>query len=241
LKEGKVYFVNYTHKTLQIMAGPLDAVSGALGLTPLGMGLGAVSMAGQIFGAVKAAKEQKKNQALLNTQVEQNQADYNNEANKSFLDTNVAKDAVRQANENLVDDRKAVAGRAAITGASDEANVAGQSNVTKNYNDSVSRIASLGTNYQDRAKSRFQANRMALQQQQAALNQQKADGAANLAGNAGDLLGTVTMGAGMNSPKAGVYGGGRESVSKIPTIKTPNHVSLGGERQFVQKDKLIGL
>lgn len=187
--------------------------------TAVGMGL---SVAGQIFGAVKQAKEQKKNQALLNTQVEQNQADYNNDANKSFLETNVAKDAVKLANENLIDNQKQVAGNAAITGASDEAKVASQSNVTKNYNDSVSRIAAMGTNYQDRAKNRFQANRMALQGQQANLNQQKADGAANLAANAGDLLGTVTMGAGMTSPKTTVAAGGVPGRTELQQYKLKN-------------------
>lgn len=180
------------------MPGILNAVKTATGLTPVGMGLSAVSLAGQAFGMAKAAKEQKANQDLLNAQNEQNQAEYNNEANKSFLDTNVAKDAVKVAKENLIDNQKQVEGNAAITGASDEAKVAGQSNVNKNYNDSVSRIASMATGYQDRAKNRFQATRMALQGQQANLNQQKAEGAANLASNAGDLLGTVTMNAGMN-------------------------------------------
>lgn len=164
-------------------------------------GTAAVSVAGQIFGAVKQGRADKANRALNAKQQEENRSDYTNEANRSFLDTNVAKDAVRLANENQTGERKQVAGRSSITGASDEASVAANANVTKNYNDSVSRIASLGTNYQERSKARFQANRMQLQGQQANLNQQKADGAANMAGNASDLMGVATMSSGMDSPK----------------------------------------
>ena len=204
------------------MPGILNAVKGATGLTPVGMGSSAVSLAGQAFGMARAAREQKKNQALLNAQIEQNKADYDNEANKSFLETNVAKDAVKAANENLIDNQKQVSGNAAITGASDEAKVAGQSAATKNYNDSVSRIAAMGTGVAERAKARFQANRMALQGQQAALNQQKADGAANLADNAGDLLGTVTMGAGMDAGKPTASAGGVPGRTELQQYKLKN-------------------
>lgn len=202
----------------------VGTAGGAASLVP---GIGTVagvglSLAGQAFGMAKAAKEQKANQALLNTQNEQNEAEYNNEANKSFLDTSVAKDAVKVAKENLIDNQKQVAGNAAITGASDEAKVAGQSNVNKNYNDSVSRIASMATGYKERAKNRFQATRMALQGQQANLNQQKAEGAANLASNAGDLLGTVTMGAGMNDAKPIASSGGVPGRTELQQYKLKN-------------------
>lgn len=174
----------------------LNAVSGALGTTPVGLGL---SVAGQIFGAVKGAQANKANQKLINTQMEENEADKNLTVDRSFLETNAAKDAVRTANENLIDNQKRVEGNAAITGASDEAKVASQSAVNKNYNDVVSNIASNATQYQDNNRRMYNARKGQLNNLQMQFNNQKAESASNLAGNASDLLGSLTFGEGMKS------------------------------------------
>lgn len=180
----------------------LNAVSGALGVTSSGLATTGLSVAGQIFGAVKGAKENKKNQNLINSQIEENEADNNNTVNKSFLETNAAKDSVRMANENLIDNQKRVEGNAAITGASDEAKVAGQSNVNKNYNDTMSNIASNATQYQENNKRMYQARKGQLNNLQMQFNAQKAENASNLAGNASDLLGSLTFREGMkDKPK----------------------------------------
>lgn len=179
-----------------------NAAAGALGVTPLGLATTGLSVAGQIFGAVKGAKENKKNQNLINSQMEENEADKNNTVNKSFLDTNAAKDSVRMANENLIDNQKRVAGNAAITGASDEAKVAQQSNVNKNYNDTMSNIASNATQYQENNKRMYQGRKGQLNQLQMQFNAQKAENASNLSGNASDLLGSLTFSEGMkDKPK----------------------------------------
>lgn len=182
----------------------LGTAGGAASMVPgIGTAIGAgLSIAGQIFGAVKGAKEAKKSQTLLNRKQEETQADYNNAANKSFLETNAAKDAVKASNEATVDAQKAVAGRAAITGASDEAIVAGNSEVNKNSNDAISRIAAAGTQYQDSQKRMYLGRKDSLDNQQMGINAQKQEGAANLMGNASDLLSSVTFGAGMKTPGA---------------------------------------
>jgi hypothetical protein len=91
------------------MGGILSkAAEGALGLTPEDMALGTVSVASLIFNTIKGAKTNNENQENLNTQVTENEADYNNSANKSFLETYVAKDQVKRQDDNLRNSRKAV-------------------------------------------------------------------------------------------------------------------------------------
>jgi len=157
-------------------------------------GTAAVGAAGQIFGAIKGAKANKANQALLQKSQQENKAMYDKNANQSFLDTNVAKSQVTQATNDLQDERKAVAGRSAITGASDEAAVASNSNVTKNYNEKISRLAGMGTAYQTNQEGMYRNTKMNLDNQQTALNTAKADNAANLAENAGNLVSSTAMG-----------------------------------------------
>lgn len=213
------------------MAGEIEKLSGLAGaLGPIGMG---VSIAGQIFGAVKGANEAKKNQQLLNKKQEENQADFNLNANRSFLETNAAKDAVKVQKESLEDNQKAVAGRSAITGASDEAIVAANSKVQENYNDGISGIAAAGTQHQANEKRMYLARKDGLDNQQSQINAQKQESASNLMGNASDLLRGVTFGEGMKGGVSKVAGIGRTSeqsnaLNKIAnsTPPTNNTISL---------------
>jgi len=181
------------------MAGLLNLASGALGAIPGGQlpALG-LSVAGQIFGAVKASKAAKESQQLLDKKQAENDAEYSKAANQSFLDTATAKDAVKSQKDAVQDAQKAIAGRGAITGASDEAIVASNTGVQKNYSDSVSRLAAAGTQFQDSQKRMYLARKDALDNQQMQINQQKSEGAANLMGNAGDLMTSVMGSAGMS-------------------------------------------
>ena len=89
-------------------------------------------------------------------------------ANKSFLDTNVARNQVKKLDANLVDQQKNVAGRSVITGASDEANLAANNNVQQNYNDAISNVAANATDYQMDQKRmyQYQKNRLDARQDQ---------------------------------------------------------------------------
>lgn len=176
------------------MAGLLDAAGGLTKAIPfVGMGL---SAAGQIFGAIKGAKEKKKNQELLDKNQAENKASYDLKANQSFLDTNVAKAEVTQAKDDLVDERKNVAGRAAVTGGSDESVVANNSRVSKNYNNRLANLSGMATGYQQNQEANYRNTKANLDNQQMSLNQQSADSAANLVENASGLASTAALGIG---------------------------------------------
>lgn len=167
-----------------------------------------ISIAGQIFGAIQGAKARKKQQKLLDQQQQENKSFYDNNANKDFLQTNVAKDVVTKSKEALVDDRKNVAGRAAITGASDEAIAAGNAKVSKNYTDQLGRLAGMGTQYQNEQQRMYRGIKSNLDQNQSNIYSQEAESAANLGANAGDLMNTQTFN--MSDPKAKKKTGGSD-------------------------------
>lgn len=179
----------------------LKKASTALGMTPAGVALGGLSVATQIFGAIKSAKENKKNQALINTQQDENEADFNNSANKSYLETNAAKAQVNVINDQAQRARKDAAGRAVITGASDEAQVAAASNIQKNTNNAMSNLSGQATNYQEAQKRMYMGRKDRLNAMQMQLNQNKAQSAGNMMGNAADLFSTVTYNSGMKDNK----------------------------------------
>ncbi len=163
-------------------------------------GLG-VSAATSIFSAVKSAKANKQKQAYIDKTAAENKAEFNNNANKDFLQTNVAKDAVKQQTQALEEDRKAVAGRAAITGGSDEAKLAGNTAANKTYQDGLSRLAGMGTNYQNQQKAIYLGQKAQTDQQNLQMIDDKAESASNLAANAGELASGSAALYGMNSPK----------------------------------------
>jgi len=207
------------------MAG-LEALLG-----PVGMG---VSVAGQIFGAIKSAKANKANQQLLEKKQQENKAMYDKNANQSFLDTNVGKDAVKTANNDLQDERKHVAGTGAITGASDEATVAANSNVTKNYNEKLSRLAGVATQYQQNQEGMYRQTKDSLDNQQSNINAQKAENGANLMENASNLMGTAAMGIGGGAKNPykgdpgtiGKTGNFAQIKSKLPTPQLDNTLKI---------------
>jgi hypothetical protein len=167
-------------------------------LGPVGMG---VSVAGDIYGAIKGAAERKKEQQQLEKQQEENKSLYDLNASQDFLDTNAAKSAMTEAKQNQVEERKNIAGRAAITGASDEAQVAGNTAATNRYNNVVSRLASAGTPYQLHREAMYRGTKNILDQQQRDIYRQNAENAASLVGNAGDLMKTAVYAEGMKKKK----------------------------------------
>lgn len=165
-------------------------------------GLG-ISAATSIFSAVKSAKAAKEKQKYIDKQAAENKAEFDNNANKDFLQTNVAKDAVKQQTEALQEDRKAVAGRAAITGGSDEAKLAGNDRARKTYQEGLSRLAGMGTNYQNQQRAIYLGQKAQTDQQNLQMIDDKAESASNLAANAGEMASGAASLYGMNSPKSG--------------------------------------
>ena len=155
------------------------------------IGTTALSAVGQIYGAFQGAKANRDQQRLIDEQRSENKAMYENNANKDFLDTNVAKDAeTRMGNEldNARDHNSAVG---AITGATDEAKLASDTATNDTYNKGLSSLASQGTQYQNQQEAIYRSQNALLNQQQSSMYKQQAQSAGNLGANSGELLGTL--------------------------------------------------
>ena len=176
----------------------------------IGTILTAAGLASQIFANVKAGKTNQKTQGILDEQFAENQAFYHNNAKQTFLDTNAAKGIFSRMRKNLIDSNKAIDSSAAITGATPEATIAAKSKVQENYNDMVTGIAEQGTQYQQNQEAIYRGQKNNLVNNQIELNNAQVQNAANLAGNAADL---VTAGA---------------NVAAAPKITIPGNGSIGG-------------
>ena len=170
-------------------------------MDPLTIGLGVASLGGQLFGAIKGGQANNANEALLKQREEESNALFKSRINRDFLQTNAAKGVLEKIRKQYENADKGIAGRAAITGASDEAVVAQKTANNENLNDATSNIAQGATAYQDNAENQFEQSKNAMLSAKMGVNSAKAANAANLASNAGNLLGTAAMVHGMGGLK----------------------------------------
>lgn len=175
-------------------------------MDPISIGLAGVGLASSLLGASKAAKANKKAQQAVDAQIAENEAIYNNNVNRSFLDTAAAKGALEHIRRQYEKANDIADNKGVVTGASPEAVIAQKSANNEALNDVTSQIAEQGTAYQDSQTNQYRQTASQLAGAKIGLEQQKAQSGANLISNAGNLLGTAaTLGLGA---KGGAGGGG---------------------------------
>ena len=185
------------------------------------IGLAALGLASKVYGNIKSAQANKEAQRQLNDQFQENEAFFNNRAHKDFLETNAAKGAVELLRKKFDKDNKTINHRAAVTGATAENVVAQKGKSGENYNDAVNRIGQAGTYYQNAQENSYRRTLSDLYRQRTALNQQKAQNAANLSASGGELLSTAAEVGGLNEKKKGsgsIFGITPENRTKLNDI-----------------------
>ena len=180
---------------------------------PVTAGLGVASLAGQIFGGLYGGKQMTAAENLLKKQLEENEAFYNLNVNRDFLETNVAKGLMERLRKDLEKATKTVESKGEATGATAEEKIAEKSDLQESYNENVSRLAEGATQYQQGQEAMYRGEKGRLAGQQMALNQQRAEQAGNLGSNAADLM---TAGATLT---------GFENVGKNPPILSRENLS----------------
>ena len=167
------------------MAGILGA---ALSANPIGAGLTAVGLAGQIFSAFRGGKMQKENRQLLGNMKAENEAFYNNNVNQDFMKTNAAKGIFEQLRKRNLDANKLAESNVAATGGTAEAEIAMKGQNNEQYNDAVNNLGQNATQYQTNQEAMYRATNNQLNQQEMAMNEGEQESAANLASNSANLM-----------------------------------------------------
>ena len=146
----------------------LTGIGGAMQLVP---GIGtiagtALSLGAQAFGMVKSAQEARKRQALLNQQQKFNTDWFNKEYNTNYLDTTDAKSSLRNVMDQIRNRNEINTNTAAITGASDESQVANNQANNETYSGMVNNLASRGQDRKDNISNQYLQRKNALDQGQ---------------------------------------------------------------------------
>ena len=180
-------------------------------MEPVTAGLALASLGGQVFGGLYGGRQNKIAQDLLKKQLEENEAFYNLNVKRDFMDTNVAKGMFERLRKDLEKANKNIASTAAVTGATPEAEIAEKTKVQEGYNEAVSRLAEGATGYQQGQETLYRGEKSRLTQQQIDLAQQRAEQGANLASNAANVMSA-----------AGTLEGFENVGSKLPVLSPDN-------------------
>lgn len=151
-----------------------------------GIGLGT-----SIYGNIKAGKEAKKMNSMINKKERDLDSYYRGELAKGTLDTEYAKSAMKKIREQLDERRKRSDSTAAITGASDEAKVAEKSNDSKAISNAVTSIAQHGAQRKDMLRREYMGRKDGIFSARMGVSQGRQQSAMNLSNNGWNTIGTA--------------------------------------------------
>lgn len=184
-------------------------------MDPITIGLGAVGLASKIYGGIKGAQANREAEEMLNKQTAENEAFYNMNAKRDFLETNAAKGIVEQLRKQYQDKARTIDSKTEATGGTAEENIAAKSKINEQQNDAMNSLAQQGTAFKQNAERDYRWRLSDLYKQRMSLNRQKAQNAANVGEAGTQLIGTAADvgGFGNNSVGDGVSSGSIAGIS----------------------------
>ena len=134
---------------------------------------GAMKLGGSIFGGIKASREAKKQQKMLDAQKAENQAWYNRRYNEDGTQRADAQRLLTNTQDLLRRQTMAAQGANAVTGASTEAVAAQKAANNQALAEATSTIAAASDARKDNIEQQYQANNNALADKQMQISRQK--------------------------------------------------------------------
>jgi len=155
---------------------------------PIMIGLAAASLLANLYGQKKAGDAANDQSNLVNGQIADLTSWYDTQKNQPYVDSNVGRSVINRALETFKQQAKNAESTAAVTGASDEAQIAVKGNSQNALGDVFSKIAAYGTQRQDDAENNYRSNLGRLLYTKMGLQGQQAQSGANLAGNSASFM-----------------------------------------------------
>lgn len=134
-----------------------------------------MKLGGSIFGGIKASREAKKQQKMLDAQKAENQAWYNRRFNEDGTQRADAQRLLTNTQDLLRRQTMAAQGANAVTGASTEAVAAQKAANNQALAEATSTIAAASDARKDNIEQQYQTNNNALADKQMQISRQKQD------------------------------------------------------------------
>lgn len=185
----------------------------------------AFGVLGSVLSGIGSAKQRKKQQELINNQIQENENIFNRDYYQDILNRSDVQNLLRNTRNRIADANKIASNTAVVTGATPESVAAQKKNYAKAYSDLVSNIASQSSLLKKQAQDKYLYNKNILLGKQANLDNDRASQWGNVASNAGNILGAFSALYPLNTKrKSGKsLSGFTDNPNEIPKTKNSNY------------------
>ena len=182
----------------------------------------AASIGSSIYGAIKSSQANKRAQQLIQNQRDENQKWYDQKMAEDYTKRSDVQNLLTKQKELFQEQYKKARATNAVAGGTDEAAAMQQEAANEAVADTTSNIAAQSTSYKEGIENQYRAQDAALNQQQVAVEQGKAQNIAAAAGQVGSAVSGLMTGA---------------SAEKNPYKATP--LTAEGKRLYADAQKHI--
>lgn len=173
------------------------------------IGAGA-QIASAIGGAIAGSKAGKKARAYLESRRNKNNKWYEQDMNTDYTQRADTQNILRKDRDLALEQMQRARAINIVAGGTDESLALQQAGINERLGETKANIAAMSANYREAAEQRYRNEEMAINQQEMALEQQKAQNIATAAGQMGSAVSGLVQG-GMDATKKPVD----EDVTKV--------------------------
>lgn len=160
--------------------------------------IGAAAQVGSsIYGAVKSSQANKKAQALIQNQRDENERWYNMRMAQDYTQRADVQNVLRKQRELFNEQYQKARSASVVAGGTEEAAAVQMAEANKAMGDTMAEIAAQSSDYKEGIEEQYRAKDDALNQQQVAVEQAKAQNIAAAAGQMGSAVGGLAQGGNM--------------------------------------------
>ena len=178
----------------------------------------AANVASSIYGAIKSSQANKKAQAMLQSQKDENKRWYEQKMNEDYMLRPEIQNVLRKQRELLTEQYKRAKATNLVAGGTDEQLALQQQAANETLAETTANVAANASDYKESAENQYRSQDAAFTQQQIANEQAKAESIAKAAGQ----VGQATQGLMASLPKESVVATDADKdVTKMVTSATP--------------------
>lgn len=148
-----------------------------------------------IYGAIKSSQANKKAEAMLQNQRDENKKWYDQKMAEDYMQRSDVQNILRKQRELLNEQYQRARATNIVAGGTDESLALQQQAANEVMGDTIANIAANASNYKDSVEEQYRAQDAALSQQQIGVEQAKAQSIAQAAGQVGSAVSGLMTGA----------------------------------------------
>ena len=161
----------------------------------VGQILGAVAQVGSaIYGAVKSSQANRRAQAMIQNQRDENQRWYDQRTAEDYTQRSDVQNILRKQRELLSEQYQRARATNIVAGGTDESLALQQQAANEAMGDTMADLAANAANYRDSVENQYRAQDAALNQQQVGVEQANAQAIAQAAGQMGSAVSGLMTG-----------------------------------------------